>query len=202
MINRILKSISYIFHPLIMPLLGVLFYFKLSPKYFPKEIIYAKTISLFILTIVLPILLYFLLKTLEKVNSLELETTKERVIPLGINCLIILLVLQRVISVHEILELYYFFLGILISTLTCLLMALAKFKASIHMIAIAGLFMFLIALSIHFSININGVLALMSIVTGAIATSRLHLKAHNYKELILGFFVGMTPQLLLITYWL
>ncbi|WP_232731972.1 hypothetical protein [Confluentibacter lentus] len=77
-----------------------------------------------------------------------------------------------------------------------------KFKASIHMIAVSGLFMFFIALSIHFSININGTLALMSIITGAIATSRLHLKAHTYKELILGFFVGLIPQLLLISNWL
>ena len=77
-----------------------------------------------------------------------------------------------------------------------------KFKASIHLIAISGLFMFFIALSIHFSININGTLALMSIVTGAIATSRLHLKAHTLKELVLGLFVGLIPQLLLIINWL
>ncbi len=202
MINRILQSISYICHPLIMPLLGVMFYFKISPKYFPQDIIYAKIISLLILTIVLPILLYFLLKTLGKVNSLELETTKERIIPLAINCLVILLVLERVISNDQIIELYYFFLGILISTLTCLILAIIKFKASIHMIAVSGLFMFFIALSIHFSVNINGLLALMSIVIGAIATSRLHLNAHTYKELILGFIVGVISQLMLINYWL
>ncbi len=202
MINRILHSISYIFHPLLMPLIGVIFYFKISPKYLPQDIIYAKIISLLILTIVLPILLYFLLKTLGKVNSIELETTKERIIPLSINCLVILLVLQRVISNHQITELYYFFLGILISTLTCLVLAIVKFKASIHMIGVSGLFMFFIALSIHFSININGLLALMSIVIGAIATSRLHINAHTYKELILGFFVGLIPQLMLINYWL
>ncbi|WP_235841622.1 hypothetical protein [Confluentibacter sediminis] len=185
-----------------MPLIGVIFYFKISPKYLPQDIIYAKIISLLILTIVLPILLYFLLKTLGKVNSIELETTKERIIPLSINCLVILLVLQRVISNHQITELYYFFLGILISTLTCLVLAIVKFKASIHMIGVSGLFMFFIALSIHFSININGLLALMSIVIGAIATSRLHINAHTYKELILGFFVGLIPQLMLINYWL
>ena len=202
MIHHILKSISYIFHPLIMPLLGVAFYFKVSPKFFPQEIIYAKLISLIILTFILPILLYFLLKILGRVNSLELETTKERIIPLAINCFITLLVLQRVISVHEIMELYYFFLGILLSTLTCLILAIMKFKASIHLIAISGVVMFFIALSIHFSININGTLALMSIITGAVATSRLHLKAHSFKELILGVFVGAFPQLLLINYWL
>ena len=57
--------------------------------------------------------------------------------------------------------------------------------------AVSGLFMFFIALSIHFSININGTLALLAIIIGAIATSRLHLKAHTYKELIIGFFIGL-----------
>ncbi|GAA3563972.1 hypothetical protein GCM10022395_13170 [Snuella lapsa] len=70
------------------------------------------------------------------------------------------------------------------------------------MIAVSGLFMFFIALSIHFSININGTLALMSIITGAVATSRLHVKAHSYLELILGCFIGMFPQLILVNYWL
>jgi len=37
---------------------------------------------------------------------------------------------------------------------------------------------------------------------GAIATSRLHLKAHTYKELILGVFIGFIPQLILVSYWL
>jgi hypothetical protein len=200
--NYILKGISYVFHPLIMPLLGVLFYFEISPKFYPDEIIYVKLISLSILTIILPILLYFLLKTLGRVDSIELKTANERIIPLTVNCLIVVLILQRVISEHEIVELYYFFLGILISNLTCLVLAIVKFRASIHLIGISGLFMFFIALSIHFKININNTLALMSIITGAIATSRLHLKAHNYKELILGFFVGMLPQLILINYWL
>lgn len=200
--NYILKGISYVFHPLIMPLLGVLFYFEISPKFYPEEIIYVKLISLSILTIILPILLYFLLKTLGRVDSIELKTANERIIPLAVNCLILVLILQRVVSEHEIVELYYFFLGILISNLTCLILAIVKFRASIHLIGISGLFMFFIALSIHFKININNTLALMSIITGAIATSRLHLEAHNYKELILGFFVGMLPQLLLINYWL
>ncbi|WP_303318708.1 hypothetical protein Q4Q34_09410 [Flavivirga abyssicola] len=200
--DKILRSISYIFHPLIMPILGVLFYFFKSPRFIPEEIIKAKLVSLFILTIVLPILLYFLLKTLGKVKSIYLESTKERIIPLILNCLVVIIVLQRIITPSQIIELYFFFVGILISTMACLMLAFFKFKASIHMIAISGLFMFLVILSIHFSININGILALMSIIMGAVATSRLHLNAHDYKELIMGVFIGMVPQLILVPYWL
>lgn len=200
--DRFLRSISYIFHPLLMPILGVIFYFSKSPRFIPIDIIRAKLVSLFILTVVLPILLYFLLKTLGKVKSINLETTKERIIPLSLNCIVIILVLQRVLAPTQIIELHYFFVGILISTMTCLILAIAKFKASIHMIAVTGVFMFFVALSFHFSININGTLALMIIIIGAIASSRLHMNAHTYKELIMGSFVGLIPQLLLVPYWL
>lgn len=200
--DKVLKSISYIFHPLLMPILGAVFYFSKTPRYTSTEVIQAKLVSLTILTIILPILLYFLLKTLGKVESIYLKTTKERIIPLALNFVVTLIVLKRILLPARDLELYFFFLGILISTLSCLILALLKFKASIHMMALSGLLMFFIALSIHFSININGTLALMAIIIGAVATSRLHVKAHSVKELIIGFFIGFIPQLILINYWL
>ncbi|SFZ90680.1 hypothetical protein SAMN05428642_1011078 [Flaviramulus basaltis] len=200
--DKLLKSISYIFHPLIMPLCGVVFYFSKSPRFIPEEIIKAKLVSLFILTVLLPILLFFLLKTLGRVKSIRLETTKERIYPLLLNCIIMMLVLKRIVTPSQAIELYYFFLGILISNMVCLLLAIFKFKASLHILGISGLCMFFVALSIHFSININGTLALMAIIIGAVATSRLHLKAHNSIELIMGFFVGVIPQLILVNYWL
>ncbi|GAA4233647.1 hypothetical protein GCM10022291_11170 [Postechiella marina] len=200
--HRILKSISVLFHPLIMPLLGVMFYFYKTPRYVDQNLINAKLISLFILTVLLPILLFFLLKTLGKVSSIYLKTTNERIVPLALNGVITVLILLRVLPQNEFIELYYFFIGILMSTIISLVLAFAKFKASLHLVSISGIFMFFVALSIHFSINIVKVIAIICLLTGAIATSRLHLKAHTYKELIMGFFVGFIPQLILIPNWL
>ncbi|RLD29870.1 MAG: hypothetical protein DRI75_01810 [Bacteroidetes bacterium] len=200
--SAILKSISYIFHPLLMPFLGVVFYFSKSPRFIPLPIIKAKLFSLALLTILLPILLFFVLKKIRKINTIYLETTEERITPLILNCIIIFLVAQRVLPSHEIIELYFFFIGILLSTLACLILSILKFKVSIHMVASAGILMFFIAISIHFNININGTIALFIIILGAIATSRLHLNAHTYIELIIGFFVGLIPQLILVNYWL
>ena len=200
--DKLLKSISYVFHPILMPLLGVIFYFSKSPRFIAPEIIQAKLVSLLILTVLLPILLYFLLKTLGKVNSIHLRSTKERIYPLILNCIVIVIVLQRILTPTQAIELHFFFLGILLSNMTCLILAILKFKASIHMIGISGLFMFFITLSIHFSININGTLAMMALIIGAVATSRLHLKAHSSKELIIGLFIGLIPQLILTPYWL
>lgn len=202
MTKHIFKSISFIFHPLLMPFIGVLFYFFKSPRFIPEATVEAKLFSIGILTIILPILLFYLLKTINKINSFYLETTEERIWPLILNCAIILLILKRVLTQNEIPELYYFFIGILCSNFACLILALLKFKASIHMIASAGLFMFIIAIGIHFKINMNSYIAIMCVIIGAIGTSRLELKAHSGIELLIGFFIGLIPQLIVLNYWL
>lgn len=185
-----------------MPLLGVVFYFSKTPRFIPESLMKAKVFSITILTIVLPILLFYLLRTINKVGTIHLEAVEERRIPLIINSIIIVLILVRVLPQEEIPELYFFFVGILISTVTCFALAIVKFKASIHMIASTGFFMFAIAVAIHFKININGTIALMCIIIGAIATSRLHMKAHTPIELISGCLVGLLPQLILLNYWM
>jgi len=198
----LLNSISFVFHPLIMPLLGVIFYFSKSPRFIPHEVMQAKLISLSILTIALPILLYFLLKSIGKTDSIYLKTNKERIFPLFINSVICVLIVIRVLPMHQIIELYYFFIGILISNIICLVLALFKYKASIHMIAIAAVFMFAMGISLHFGKNLNGSLALFCLIAGAVATSRLHLKAHSSIELLFGFCIGLFPQLLVLPYYL
>lgn len=70
------------------------------------------------------------------------------------------------------------------------------------MIAAGGVLMFFIAISVHYNINIIGSIALIFIISGAVATSRLHLNAHNSLELIIGLMVGIIPQLILVNYWL
>ena len=197
-----LKSISYIFHPIIMPLIAVIFYFTKTPRFMEAEIITSKLISLIILTIILPIIIYIFLKISGNAKSINLSTTKERVYPLFINCIILIIILKRVVPPTQTIELYFFFLAILISNITCLFLAIYNFKASLHMVGVTGVLMFFIALSIHFSININGTLILMFIITGAVATSRLHLIAHTNIELAMGTFIGIFPQLILIKYWL
>lgn len=185
-----------------MPFIGVLFFLSKSPRYIPEPIIHAKLFAVGLLTIIVPILMFYLLKNRGLISSFHLPEAKERIIPLLFNIGIVLLVTQRILPANELIELYYFFIGILISTITCLILAIAKFKASIHMIAVGGTLMFFIALSIHYNININGSLAIFFVIVGAVATARLILKAHSIIELIIGFAIGLIPQLVLLNYWL
>ena len=200
--NVIFKGISFVFHPLIMPLLGVLFYYSKTPRFIPMPVVKAKIFSIVILTILIPILLFFLLKTIRKVETIYLKSTQERIIPLFINSIITLLIILRVMRPTEAMLLYYFFYGILISNILCLILAIFKLKASIHMIAASGFFMFALTVGIYFKININGTISLMLIILGGIASARLYLKAHTAKELILGVAVGLLPQLFFLVFFL
>jgi len=183
-------------------MVGLIFYFSKAPRFIPIPIIKAKLLALLLLSIILPILLFFLLKSTRRIKSIHLESTRERIIPLVIFTLILILIMKRVLPINELVEPHFFIVGILGSTLACLMLAILKFKASIHMIAVGGVLMFFIALGIHFNINIIGSIALLCIVAGAVATSRLHLKAHSSIELLIGFFIGVLPQLILLNYWL
>ena len=200
--SAFIRSISYIFHPLLMPFIGVVFFFSKSPRHLPVNVVKAKLIALFLLSIVLPILIFYLLKSLKQVKSIYLQSTKERIIPLLLNCVIIGYLSFTVFPANEFIELYYFFIGIIFSSLTCLILAILKFKASIHMIASTVILMFVIALSIHYIINIIGTISLLFVLIGAIATSRLHMNAHSAAELVVGVFVGIIPQLIMLKFWL
>ena len=200
--SQFLKSLSFVFHPLLMPMFGVVFYFSKSPLDIPIPLIQGKLTAIFILTIALPILIFFVLKAFKKVNTIYLMSIEERILPLLLNCGILITVILYVVPFNLYAKLYFFFVAILFTNLACLILAILKFKTSIHMIALGGIFMFFIGVGIHYHININGTLALFSVITGAVATSRLHLRAHSVAELVVGMFVGVIPQLVLLNYWL
>jgi len=78
---------------------------------------------------------------------------------------------------------------------------LFKFKVSLHQMAVAGVTVFLIGVSIHFNINILGSISVLCIINGLVASSRLHTKSHSVLELCFGFFIGGIPQFLLFGFW-
>ncbi len=200
--NFFLRSVSYVLHPLLMPLLGAIIYFSTAPRFIPIEIIRAKVFGLIILTVLIPIVLFFLLKSAGTITSIHLENVKQRKIPLLLQSILLIVVIKMVIDVYHYPELYFFFLGILFSSLSAIFMVLFNIKASLHMIGISGITMFTVALSIHFGLNLTILIAMLMIFNGLVATSRLHCKAHSNLELILGFLIGIIPQLTLANFWL
>lgn len=200
--QAVLRSASYIFHPLWMPFAGSLFYFLITPRFFPLPLIKAKMLAIAITTLFIPIVFYFLLKNLGKAQSMFLGDVKERRWPLFFYNLLIGLNLYQILDPYNYPALYYFFVGILFSTLTAFLLSLVNFKISLHMIGLSGILMFIMALSIYYRINLIYSIAFITAALGLTASSRLELKAHNWLELLLGMFIGFLPQIIVLNFWL
>lgn len=198
----LLKVISYLFHPLFIPIMGTLSYFVTTPKYTPQEMQYGNILPIFILTVIIPIFIYFILRTLGVVSNIFLPKVGERKYPLMISLGLLLMIVIKVIPNNFSIELYYYFLGLIAATFSCLLLLFLNFKSSLHMMGMGTLLMFLIGLSIHFEINITIAISAITLATGLVATSRLYFKAHGRSEVLIGFLVGLISQLLTFKFWL
>lgn len=185
-----------------MPLTGVILYYVITPRYVEIDLVSAQVFAVAIITLIIPIITFFLLRNLGLIDSIHLVEVRERKFPLMIQCVLLLLIIKMVFDPYDTAELYYFFVGVLFSALTALILGLLRFKVSLHQIGIAGVTMFLIALSIHFQVNILLGIAVFFFVNGWVASSRLHTESHTVAELVIGFFVGAIPQFILLSFWL
>jgi len=197
------KTISYIFHPIFTPIFGTLIYFLLTPKYATiLEIVSINILPIFILTVVIPIICFYLLKSMGILNSIFISNIKERKYPFFINIALLFIVLLKVIPNNYNPEVFFYFLGLIAAYISSLLLLILNFKSSMHLMSIASLLMFTINLSIHFEINIILLISLLVTLSGLIASARIYLKAHTKSEVIIGFIVGFGTQLLTIKFWL
>lgn len=131
-----------------------------------------------------------------------LSDSTQRKIPLLFQAFLIIIVIQKSITVDRIPELFFFLYGGLISTVLALLLLFVKRKASIHMLGISSLTSFVIGLSIHTQANFIYCIAFLVLMNGIVASSRLEMKAHTTLELIIGFLIGGIPQVALWFFWL
>lgn len=200
--KKIITSYSYLFHPIFIPFFGTLLYFFQNINYFDIRQIYLVLIQVSIISVFIPISFFYLLKTLGLADSLMLDKLNQRKIPLIAQVFLTGILIQKSIKIELMPELYFFFLSGLISLIAALTLLFLKIKASLHLLGISSLTTFMIGLSIHNQINILYFIALLLLINGLVASSRLILNAHTPKELGIGFILGTIPQLILWYFWL
>jgi len=200
--KKFLSLFSYIFHPMFISVYAVLIYFFLTDRYHTYQELFLILVQVLILTILIPISIFYFLMSLGRANSFMLSEISQRKIPLFINALLLYLLITQSIRIEIIPELYYFFFGALASTILTFLLIFTNLKASIHMVGISALTVFIIGFSLHTQTNRIFLVALFLLLTGLVGTSRLSMKAHDGKELIAGFIAGVLPQISLLYFWL
>lgn len=201
-LKKILPFFSYLFHPIFIPIVGTLFYILYSANYYTKEQYLLLLLQVIIITFFLPMSFFYLLRTFGKVDNVMLSDISQRKTPLLMQIALTFILISKSITLDRFPELFFFFLGAICSTIVAYILLFAKIKASIHMIAISALCFFVIGLSVHFELNSTFTIASLFLLTGIIASSRLVMKAHSAKELVIGYLAGMLPQLFLWYFWL
>jgi len=201
-LKKVLPIFSYLFHPLFIPLYTVICFFWMTETFlFPAEI-FLIGFQVFIVMTLIPIAFYFLLRTLGKADTVMLPEVSQRRLPLFMQALLILLLLWQSLSPDRVPQLFFFFLGALVTAALCLGFAFARTKVSLHMAGLGAMLFFIVGVSVHSRENAIAVLAFVLVITGLVAASRLEMKAHSHRELVLGYLCGILPQFGLWYFWL
>lgn len=188
------KFISVILHPIVIPTIGVLLFLSITPNEIIKERQYLLISIVFFATYIIPLISLIILKSLGVIKSFQVESINERKIPLFIMLLIFYFLGKSLINIPDFTELGILFYGTNVSLAIIYLLFSFQVKASLHIMSLSSALGFFLLYGNLQSISILPIAVILIILTGVLASSRLHLKAHNQKEIYIGFFIGLLGQ--------
>ena len=201
-IKKILPVFSYIFHPIFISIYGTFFYFLITNQYVDPKMFYLTLIQVSILTVLLPLSLFFFLVSMGFVKSFTEASIKERQFPITIQAILLLVLLKYCSFLDLYPSLMFYFVGGILSALIALIATLFKFKISLHMIGITSLSCFIYFVITSQELVFTNTLALLIICVGLVASSRLYMKSHTNTELLVGTIVGIISQIITAQFWL
>ncbi|HET6993119.1 MAG TPA: PAP2 family protein [Bacteroidia bacterium] len=198
--KKFFSAVSVIFHPMMMVTFSSLIYLFLIPSDFgfPDSSIPLRIIGMVITsTVLLPIVCILLMLRYGKIESVEMESQKERNWPLLLSAIIYLapyyVLHSRIVPVF----IQLFILGAIMGILIALVVNL-KWKISLHMIGIGGLCG---GISVAMMLQDGAspfILSACFIIAGLLGTARLYLQAHSPMQIFAGFATGFLVQFLLL----
>lgn len=200
--KKIVIFFSYVFHPIFVSVFGALLYFFIIETEFNKFQQFLIICQIAIITIFIPITFYYILKTMGKIDSVMASQIQERKIPLFVQAILLYILFSKSISLQSLPQLHFYLIGGMKSAIVAFILLFFGIKTSLHLVATSSLLAFAIGLSVYNQSNNLLLIASLLVLNGIVATSRLEMKAHTYKELIIGFFVGLLPQIVVWKFWL
>ena len=198
---RFSKFISYVFHPVFIPLIILFTIFNFTSILINSSSNNFCVRSVYILFIlvytILPILTSLILFKLKIIRTFEMHDNKERLAPLMTNTIYIIvggIISSSCLNILPFIKLI--FLSYFLITI-CALVISFFWKISLHMLAAGN--MLAVFVSSNYLFNLNLFLVFISIVlTLIIAFSRYNESAHTIPQLIFGVAIGFCTQIFLV----
>ena len=190
--------VSYLFHPLFIPVYITCFVLYVHPFLFAGYNSGMKTrlvATVFVNLTFLPAVTVFLCWRLKFINNVYMNTQKERIIPLAAAMIFYFWCWFVLRNFTEIPVIYrQFLLGSFITIIAAWL-ANIVFKVSLHALAMGGMFCFMLLLIFNTEGGSAQYFALAILVSGVVCSSRMLLFAHRPFDVYAGFFIGILSQL-------
>lgn len=189
--RRASNIISYLFHPLLMPLVGFLI-ISYSGKYLVNlDYRLQRFISMvfFGLTFMLPVTFIPLYYFTRLIRSLKMPDKRDRIIPLYIT-LIFYLIAYLLIQKTTVSWIYQNFILAACITLFLVLVISFFWKISAHLAGLGGIVALVICLSIVLKTDLLLFLIISIMMTGFTAYARLRINAHDHLQVYSGFLLG------------
>ena len=192
------KVISYIFHPLFIPVYISWFLIFLNPL-FPAIGAGGKWILLLrfvVMYTVFPLVTVLLAKGLGFIQSVFLKTQKDRIIPYVV-CGIYYFWMWYVLKNQPEFPRYFVLLSLAIFLASSLGLIVNSFiKVSMHSISIGVMLTFVLLLAFLTDVNYGFYIAVAFFIGGAVCTARLINFDHSPAEVYLGLIIGIAAQVI------
>ncbi len=195
----IAKCLSYLFHPLFIPLYVTAFLEYVHPTCFVGYGALDKK-KLFLLialnAVFFPLVTVLIAKGLGFIESIFLRTQRDRIIPY-ISSMIFFFWTQYVLREQDMVPrlLVGFMFGVFISSAAALI-ANIYYKVSMHAIGMGGVIGLFLVILFTNSMLMTWPLCVALLIAGLVCSSRLLLGSHYPKEIYAGILIGMCCQLI------
>jgi len=189
--------LSYILHPIFIPLYVILFLLFLHPSYFAGFSDGMKWRSVFILVqnaIFYPLFCILLLKGVGFIDSIFLKKQKDRIIPyiaVGIFFFWTYHVFKQQPIYPSVLPSFIF--GIFLGS-SAAMIANIYFKISMHAIGMGGWLGIFLLIANSSTMLMSWPMAAVLLLTGLVCTARFIVSDHTPKEIYLGLLLGVLSQ--------
>lgn len=200
--EKFAKTISILFHPVLIPSWFALILFS-SNTYIslliPIQLKYVLFTMIFICTAIFPILFVLIMVRRKVVDNIYLTKREDRIYPFAITAMFYFIAyyLIRQLPLYDVFAM--FLLG---STFLVFIAMLISFfwKISTHLMGLGGLLGGLSGIAIRFNLDFNSIIIFGVLVSGLLGFARLKLSAHKplqvYAGFLLAFFVMISILLI------
>jgi len=193
------KTLSYLFHPVFVPIYVVLFLLFMEPFLFvgynkgQKIRILLQAVQMYTF---FPLVSIFLLRTLNFIPSIKLDHRKDRIIPFIICNIWYFWMWYVWRNLPEVpVEMVVFAMSIFLASSLGLLFNI-YIKISMHGIALGSAVAFLASLGFMYQISFSLYFTIAVLIAGLVSTARLILSDHQPSEIYWGLAAGIMSMLL------